>query len=144
MSSVLKNSFYVFILAGLFALPSVGFGFAQYKQPESRAVLGIADQRVAVQPTKSKELNSIEIVDQLEFKVGLNSDAQQKFFDVVPSEYLNGEYSFIVVAPKDLLDRDVEFNLITNDKTADMQVMLPKGFKPKGALTYPVTILVVR
>ena len=156
MRHVFKNSFLVFVLAGLFALPSMGFGFAQYREDNSRAVLGVSDQPVVasvVSPTsdtKKPEVqqisasNGIEIFDQIEFKIGLNSEPEQTYYDIVPSEYLTGEYSFIVVAPKDLLDKEVEFNLITNDMTADMVVNLPSGFKPKGTLTYPVTVLVVR
>lgn len=151
MKNIFKNSLLVFILAGLFALPSLGFGFAQYKESSNRSILGVSDENTYVLPVVSnkKEIkpisstDNIEIFDQIEFKIGLNNKSEQKYYDVIPAEYLNGEYSFIVVAPKDLLEKDVEFNLITNELTADMEVILPKGFKTKS-VTYPVTILVVR
>ena len=115
MKKTLMNSGLVMVLAGLLFVPVMGFGFAEYKPEESAGapmVLGKA----------SYELD-FKIVDQIDLELNLSKLTVQKFYDVVPEEYIkNRGYKVIIVAPKALSDKGVTFDLIQNKLSSDLLI----------------------
>lgn len=134
------NTSLVFVLAFLFALPFLGFGFATYTDdtyPQT-AVLGVNN----FTPSNKSEA-SLEVIDQIDMEVSLNAkDKVQVIYDVIPEKYKGDEYKKYIVMPKDatlggitLAEQTGKDGLSTNFvfTLADIQSPL---------LNFPVTILI--
>lgn len=126
MTSALKSSFFVAVLAGLLAFPFTGFGLIAYA-PEPidstssyAAVLGVSNIPVKT----NSSLGDIDIVHQEDLTLNLSADTQQKFYNVLPEEYVAGNYEIVVVVPNEIKGQGVTATLSKSDLTYDLEVVL--------------------
>lgn len=135
MKTIFKNSLLVTVLAGLLVLPMSGFGMFDYPEFDTTPnlqVLGV----------NSKSSIKSEVVDQMDLKLSLSGDSSQKFYNVIPEEYLSDEYSEYIVALKSLSDLGYSFELIDNGLSKDLVVKFSGDFvKPE---VVNVSVLIMR
>lgn len=128
VTSALKSSFFVAVLAGLLAFPFAGFGVLEYPVSDSNpvvtgqtaAVLGATTIPVRTQAS----LGNIDIVHQEDLTLSLSGATEQKFYNVLPEEYVDGNYEIVVVVPNDVKDEGLTATLIKSEKTYDLDVQL--------------------
>ena len=116
MKHVLKNSALVLILAGLFALPISGFGFLRLESSKPE-VLGSQSPSVNLDP--------VVYIDQIDLSLHLNNvDEEQKFYNVIPEEYLGEGYTFMPIYQKTLKEAGITIEFVENELTSDIVVNL--------------------
>lgn len=116
MKVIFKNSMLVTILAGIFVLPMFGFGLFGYPElKESPSVLGVSSDTQQIQ-------KKTIVIEQLDLKLSISYESIQKFYDVIPEEYLSNEYTQYVVAPQELSESGFTFELVDNDLSKDLIV----------------------
>lgn len=126
MTSALKSSFFVAILAGLLAFPFAGFGIIQSSPEEpvstiqTAAVLGVS----TVPVHSSATLGDIDIVHQEDLTLVLGGDVEQKFYNVLPEEYVAGNYEIVVVVPNEVKEQGLTATLSKSEHTYDLVVKL--------------------
>jgi hypothetical protein len=126
MTSALKSSFFVAILAGLLAFPFAGFGIIGYEPEETApsnltaAVLGAS----TIPVRSAASLGDIDIVHQEDLTLALGKDTEQKFYNVLPEEYVTGNYEIVVVVPNDVKEQGLTATLTKSDLTYDLDVKL--------------------
>lgn len=125
MTSAIKSSFFVAVLAGLLAMPFAGFGIMEYSPSpvpsnQTASVLGVSNIPVKTSAT----LGDIDIIHQEDLTLNLSSDTEQKFYNVLPEEYVAGNYEIVVVVPNEIKDKGVIANLSKSDLTYDLVLKL--------------------
>ncbi len=127
MISAFKSSFFVAVLAGLLAFPFAGFGLMEYSpssiattESQMAAVLGVSNLPVRT----SESLGNIDIVHQEDLTLNLSSDTEQKFYNVLPEEYVAGNYEIVVVVPNEVKEQGLTASLTKSDLTYDLVVEL--------------------
>lgn len=125
MKTALKSSLFVAILAGLMVFPFSGFGLMEFSPEEpsvvqTASVLGASD--VAVRSRDS--IKNINVVHQEDLTLNLSADSTQKFYNVLPEEYVSNQYEIIVVVPNELKDEGLTASLSKSELTYDLEVEL--------------------
>lgn len=125
MTSTIKSSFFVAVLAGLLAMPFAGFGLMEYKPNEvpsnqTASVLGVSNIPVR----SSASLGEIDIIHQEDLTLNLSDDTEQKFYNVLPEEYVSGNYEIVVVVPNEIKDQGLVATLSKSQLTYDLVVKL--------------------
>ena len=125
MTSAIKSSFFVAVLAGLLAMPFAGFGLMEYSPNEApsnqtAAVLGVSNIPVK----SSSSLGDIDIIHQEDLTLNLSSDTEQKFYNVLPEEYVSGNYEIVVVVPNEIKEQGLVATLSKSQLTYDLVVRL--------------------
>ena|SRR3989344_441890 len=115
MINIFKNSGLVLVLAGLLTLPLVGFQSLKY-QPE------VVPQNVLGAKTIQQPKSEIKMVDQIDLNLYFSKDLNQKFYNVLPENYLESDYKVVVVYPVEIKDQGVKIEVIKNDLSADLNV----------------------
>lgn len=135
MKKYILNSGLVVVLAGLLFFPVLGFGFISLQGPleipEDSEVLGV-EARTIVKRTM--------IIDQVDLSLNMGAGEVQKFYNVIPEEYVSGDYEFLVIIPETVKDMGVQANLVSNELSADLEVVFPGG----DVLNFNATILVLK
>lgn len=147
MNYVLKNTFLVFALVGLFMLPFAGFGMIAY-QPESSSVLGVKDEmgfvskaRVVDNKYAESAKNEYKVVKQIDLKLSLSGDSYQKFYDVIPEELVDAGYTYLVVVPNAYKEKGLSAKIELNQLKADLVVTVPEEYPTE---VVPITLLILR
>ena len=117
MKTVFKNSLLVTVLAGLLVLPMSGFSLFYYPK------LDTAPSRILGVNSDSPMKVKVRVLDQVDLRLSLSGDSSQKFYNVIPEEYLSDEYSEYVVAPRNLSDSGYSFEILDNGLSKDLVVM---------------------
>ena len=142
MKTILKNSALVFILAGLLTSPFLGFGFMGVEQNKEE-VLGINTSEINTKTvSREVEVNNndlTKIVDQIDITLNLSKEKVQKFYDVIPQNYIGEKYDYIIVYAKNLKEQGIEIITAHNELSIDLGITT-KNTKVK---VIPVTILVI-
>lgn len=142
MKTILKNSALVFILAGLLTSPFLGFGFMGVEQNKEE-VLGINTSKINTKTvSREVEVNNndlTKIVDQIDITLNLSKEKVQKFYDVIPQNYIGEKYDYIIVYAKNLKEQGIEIITAHNELSIDLGITT-KNTKVK---VIPVTILVI-
>ncbi len=125
MTSALKSSFLVAVLAALFAFPFSGFGLIA-QAPEVKANQDMAMVLGATTlPVKSAaSLGDIDIIHQEDLSLILGGDKEQVFYNVLPEEYVSGNYEIVVVVPNEVKDQGLTAKLEKSENTYDLKVKL--------------------
>jgi hypothetical protein len=125
--STIKSSFFVAVLAGILAFPFTGFGLIEYSPSQTAtaegqmaSVLGVSNIPVRTHDS----LGNINIVHQEDLTLNLSSDMDQKFYNVLPEEYVAGNYEIIVVVPNDVKEQGLTAGLVKSELTYDLIVKL--------------------
>ena len=126
MTSALKSSFFVAVLAGLLAFPFTGFGLIAYvPEPADTASSYAAVLGVSNIPVKTNaSLGDIDIIHQEDLTLNLSADIEQKFYNVLPEEYVAGNYEIVVVVPNEIKEQGVTAVLSKSALTYDLVVDL--------------------
>lgn len=147
MNHVLKNTLLVFVLTSLFALPFAGFGMISY-QPDGSSVLGAKDETVFVPKqrvvnSKSAESSTFEykVVQQIDLKLSLSGDTYQKFYDVIPEEYVDSGYTYLVVFSNAYKEKGLDAKIELNQLKADLVVTVPEEYPTE---VVPISLLILR
>ena len=139
MKTVLKNSLLVSIVAGFLALPMFGFGLFDYTKSEivpQSTVLGVQ--------TVVSSRPSIKVIDQFSLKLSLSEENVQKFYNVIPEEYLFPEFISYPVGPKDLVDIGYLFEIVDNGLSKDLIVTTPKTLDKLESQIIDLPIIVIK
>ena len=131
MKKTIKNSVLVLVLTGLLVLPLLSFGFIQ-KTPEETQVLGAATY---IRKQADKELNP---VDQINLVVNLNTDESQTLYNVIPENYLDEKYQYVLVVPGSYNDL-AKAELVENNGSYNLNV---DSISEKPLKTIEVSILI--
>ncbi len=135
ISSVVKNSFLIIALIGLLFLPVLGSQFIEYVDT-SPEVLGV--QSVSVVAADKAEIN---IVDQVDLGLNLSDDPIQKFYNILPEDYVNSGYKTVLVVAERYEDQGVFVELVENDLSTDLEVVLDPEEAP---VSLDATLLIIK
>lgn len=139
MKTILKNSLLVSIVAGLLVLPMFGFGLFDYTKNEivpQATVLGVQ--------TAISSQSKIKVTDQFSLKLSLTSDNVQKFYNVVPEEYLFPEFTSYAIGPKDLVDAGYLFEIVDNGLSKDLIVTSPESSDKLESKIIDLPIIIIK
>ena len=134
MINIVKNSGLVLVLAGLLTLPLLGFQSLKY-QPEvvSQNILGA---------TTTQPKAEVKVLDQIDLDLHFSKDLNQKFYNILPEKYLEGDYRVVAVYSKEQKDNGVKIDVVKNKLSADLSVAFDDEKIIPDSLN--VTLLILR
>ena len=139
MKTILKNSLLVSIVAGLLVLPLSGFGLFDYTKTE----VSPASTVLGVQTAITSQLK-IKVIDQVSLKLSISDEYVQKFYNVIPEEYLFPEFTSYAIGPKDLVDAGYLFEIADNGLSKDLIVTAPKSLSKLKSQIIELPIIIIK
>lgn len=140
MKTIFKNSMLVAALALMLVLPMLGFGAFDYTK-QQQSVLGVKSEE---DKNKTTVITGVKVVDQLDLRFSLSYEPLQKFYDVIPEEYLSDEFIEYIVAPKELISEGFHFEIAENDLSRDLIVKYTGSSFPAKPYVIDLPIIIIK
>jgi len=120
MKRLIRNSALIFVLSFVFAFPFVSFRFADYKKNDPQIVLSSKNEVLGASEEKSPF--GVDVIDKVDLELNLGKNNVEKFYNVIPEEYLDEKYQVIVVVPGEYSKKGLAASLLKNELSADLKI----------------------
>ena len=132
------NTLLVLALAFILSVPMLGFGFMGIDEsPNSSEVLGTRIIRVDA----DENSKNVKVVEQIDLSLNLSDNKIQKFYNVVPERFVDGDYSFVAIVSPELRDFGLYPDLIKEELSYDLVLFVEDESLYDSVVTATILVL---